>query len=234
MRAAIVDREATFLAIEKKNADAEAAYQRAIDKYPGALDTHIAYGDYWNGQKQTAKALDQWTLALGPNKDNPPALARLGTYYMQARQPAQAVQYLGKLAQASPDPKVFAMLGQAYTNVHDYAHARQACSTAYQMQPNPDALGCVAGADFELKQYKESAQIFDVLDGKIHAYLDQAPQLLFIAGKVYENTNQKPKALAEYGRLLRILKPGTSAYKQIQQTIAKLSTVKPPVKRKHG
>ncbi|GAC1659405.1 MAG: hypothetical protein NVS9B12_12500 [Vulcanimicrobiaceae bacterium] len=51
---------------------------------------------------------------------------------------------------------------------------------------------------------------------------------------MYENTNQKGKAVAEYGRLLRILKPGTSTYKQIQQTIAKLGPAKGASKTKHG
>ncbi len=233
-RAAIVDREAAFLASEKKNSDAEATFQRAIDKYPNSLDAHIAYGDYWRDQKQIGKAVDQWTLALGPNKDNGSALVRLGTYYMQAGKPAQAVPYLNKVAQNAPDPRVFAMLGQAYSSLHDYTRARAACSAAYQIQPNPDSLGCIAGADFELKRYKESAQIFDVLDSKVRQYMDQTPQLLFIAGKVYENTKQKGKAISEYGRLLRILKPGTATYKQIQQTIAKLGPSKSSSKTKHG
>ncbi|GAC1658757.1 MAG: hypothetical protein NVS9B12_11390 [Vulcanimicrobiaceae bacterium] len=233
-RAAITDREAAFLAGEKKFPDAEATYQRAIDKYPNVLDAHVSFGDYWKTQRQLPKAVDQWNLALGPNKDNPPALVRLGTYYLQSGRASQAVPYLGKLAQSNPDPQVFALLGQAYTNLHDYGHARQACSAAYQLQPNPDSLGCIAGADFELKKFKESAQIFDVLDSKVRGYLDQSPQLLFIAGKVYENTNQKGKAVAEYNRLLKIIKPGTPAYKQVQQIIVGLSKPSKANKTKHS
>jgi tetratricopeptide (TPR) repeat protein len=231
-RAQIAVREAAFLAIEKKNSDAEAAFIRAIATYPNSLQPHIAFGDYWNSQNQLQKAVDQWTLGLGANKDNPAALVRLATYDMKSGHPAQAIGYLRALAQANPDPQVLAMLGQAYTTTHDYGHAKGACQAAYQMQPNPDSLGCIAGADFELKNYKESAQIFDVLDSKVHAYLDQAPQLLFIAAKVYESTKQPGKAITEYSRLLRVMKPGTSDYRKIQQSIASLKTVKPA--KKHG
>ena len=223
-RAGIMVHEAAFLISEKKNSDAEATFLRAIAKFPGAPGPRIAFGDYLNSQNQLPKAVDQWTQALGPNGDNPAALVRLGTYNLRSNHGTQAVAYFKKLAEVAPDPQSFGMLGQAYTAVHDYSRARDACRQAYGMQPNPDSLGCIAGADFEMKNYKESAQIFDVLDARVHQFLDQNPQLLFIAGKVYENTNQKPKALAEYGRLLHLMRTGTPAYKQVQQIIAGLKT----------
>ncbi|MDP9110302.1 MAG: tetratricopeptide repeat protein [Candidatus Eremiobacteraeota bacterium] len=231
-RAQIAVREAAFLALEKKNSDAEAAFIRAIATYPNSLQPHLAYGDYWNSQNQIQKAVDQWNLALGPNKDNPAALVRLATYNMRTGHAAQALPYLKSLAQADPSAQVLAMLGQAYTSLHDYTNAKRACEAAYQSQPNPDSLGCVAGADFELKNYKESAAIFDVLDSRVHPFLDSNPQLLFIAAKVYESQKQPAKAVVEYGRLLKIMKPGTADYKKIQASIASLKTAKPA--KKHG
>jgi len=222
-RAGITDREANFLALEKKNGDAEATYQRAIAKYPSIGAAHIAYGDYWNTSNQIGKAVAEWTLGLGPDGNNPQALVRLGTYNLRSNHPTQAVQYLKKLADVSPDPQSLALLGQAYTFAHDYLHAKAACATAYRMQPSPEALGCVAGADFEIKNYKESAAIFDVLDARAHSFLDQSPQLLFIAGKVYQQTKQPAKASGEYRRLLKLIRPGTPAYKQVQKLIADLS-----------
>ena len=222
-RAGIIDREATFLAGEKKNTEAQAAFQRAIDRYPTVLAAHLTYGDYWNSQNQMANAVSEWTAALGPNKDNPAALIRLGSYNLRTGRTQQALDYLKTLTQTAPDQQSFNMLGQAYTYSHDYARAKDACRQSYQMQPNPAALGCIAGADFELKNFKESAAIFDVLDSRVRGYLDQNGQLLFIAGKVYERTNQKGKAVAEYKRLLALVRPGTPAYKQVQQSIKDLS-----------
>ncbi|MBV9148620.1 MAG: tetratricopeptide repeat protein [Candidatus Eremiobacteraeota bacterium] len=222
-RAGIIGREATFLASEKRNPEAQATFQRAIDRYPTVLTTHLTYGDYWNSQNQIAKAVAEWTAALGPNKDNPSALIRLGTYNLRSGHPGQAVDYLKTLTQAAPDQASFNLLGQAYTFNHDYGRAKDACRQSYQLQPNPAALGCIAGADFELKNFKESAAIFDVLDSRVRGYLDQNGQLLFIAGKVYERTNQKGKAVTEYKRLLALVRPGTPAYKQVQQTIKDLS-----------
>jgi tetratricopeptide (TPR) repeat protein len=225
-RAGIVDREAGFLASEKKSPEAQATFQRAIDRYPTVLSAHLTYGDYWNQQNQTGKAVAEWTAALGPNKDNPAALLRLGTYNLRSGHISQAVDYLKLLAQASPDQNSFNLLGQAYTYNHDYSRAKDSCRQAYQIQPNAPALGCIAGADYELKNYKESATIFDVLDARLHSFLDQNGQLLFIAGRVYERTNQKGKALTEYKRLLALMRPGTAAYKQVQQSIKDLSKAK--------
>lgn len=233
-KAGIIAQEASFLASEKKNSDAEAAFARGIAKYPTVLGTHIAFGDYWNNQKQIGKAIAEWQLGLGPNKDNPAALVRLGSYAMKTNNPAQAIEYLRKLAEVQPDPQGLAILGQAYTMRHDYANAKRACQGAYQMQPAPQSLGCIAGADFELKNYKESAQIFDLLDARVGQYLTSNPQLLYIAGKVYQNTNQPAKAKNEYSRLLKMMKPGTSSYKQVQQILASLNSKAPKGKTKHG
>ena len=222
-RAGLIDREATFLAGEKRNSEAQSAFQRAIDRYPTVLGAHLTYGDYWNQQNQTAKAVAEWTAALGPNKDNAAALLRLGTYNLRSGHVSQAIDYLKALTATAPDQNSFNLLGQAYTFSHDYGRAKDACRQSYQVQPNPAALGCIAGADFELKNYKESAAIFDVLDSRVRGYLDQNGQLLFIAGKVYERTNQKGKAVGEYRRLLAIVRPGTPAYRQVQQSIKDLS-----------
>jgi hypothetical protein len=54
-----------------------------------------------------------------------------------------------------------------------------------------------------------------------------------MAGDSYAHTNQKPKAVDSYKRLLKLMRPGTKTYKQIQAQIALLS--KPAAKgNKHG
>jgi len=53
--------------------------------------------------------------------------------------------------------------------------------------------------------------------------MDQNPQLLFVAGKCYEQTNQRSKALDAYKRLLPRLTKGSKDYTQVQGLIADLS-----------
>ncbi len=77
--------------------------------------------------------------------------------------------------QVSPDAQGFALLGQAYSRVHDYSGARDACGKSFEIQRSPVTLSCVAGADFELKNYKEAAQIFDALDKAAKGFLDGNP-----------------------------------------------------------
>jgi len=226
-RATITDVEARFLAAEKKNADAEATFQRAISKYPNSLDAHIAYGDYWSATNQMSKASAEWALALGPQKNYVPALQRLAAYSLKTNHVDAAISYLEKVVQQNPSLSVFMQLGQLFTYRHDYLHAHQACRDAYQMQPNVDALGCMAGADYGTKNYKEAAAIFDALDARVKTYLSRNGTLLYIAGKSYERTNQKAKALNEYKRLLSLLKPSSPGYKQVKAAIDGLSKASP-------
>ena len=166
------------------------------------------------------------------------ALLRLGEYYLRTDHPPQAIEYIKRLTEVQPDPQAFGLLGQAYTFTHDYRNAKDACVKSYQIQPSPDALGCIAGADFELKNFKESASIFDLLESHARGFTDSNPQLLFVEGKVYEQTNQKTKAVTAYKRLLVRIKPGTPDYKRIQDMIAALSKPTAPKKTdsktKHG
>jgi predicted Zn-dependent protease len=115
------------------------------------------------------------------------------------------------------------LLGQAYSFLHDYPAAKDACSQSFKLQRTPEMLGCIAGADYELKNYKEASQILDVLDNNAKGFLDQNPQLLFVAGKCYTQTNQRAKAASAYKRLLPMMKKGTKEYTEIQGYIADLS-----------
>ena len=104
---------------------------------------------------------------------------------MQGGRPNDSICYLRHYTQVSPDAQGFAILGQAYSRVHDYSGARDACGKSFELQRSPVTLSCVAGADFELKNYKEAAQIFDALDSAAKGFLDSNPPLLYIAAKSY-------------------------------------------------
>jgi cytochrome c-type biogenesis protein CcmH/NrfG len=147
---------------------------------------------------------------------------------------SDAISYLKQLSDVAPSAQTFALLGQAYVSVHDYSKAREACSRSFQLSRNPDTLGCIAGSDYSLKNFKEASQIFDILNSNVKPYMDRNPQLLYMAGASYARTNQKPKAVDSFKRLLKLMKPGTKTYKQIQAQIAMLSKPGSSKGNKHG
>jgi cytochrome c-type biogenesis protein CcmH/NrfG len=73
-----------------------------------------------------------------------------------------------------------------------------------------------------------------VLYAQVKGYMDRNPQLLYMAGDSYSKTKQPSKAVDSYKRLLKLLKPGTKVYKQIQSQIADLSKSTGSKKTKRG
>jgi tetratricopeptide (TPR) repeat protein len=222
-KAAIVIRKASYFVSEKKFAQAQSIFEKGISQYPASADLHLAYGDYWLSQKNTGNAQAQWKTALDVDKDNTQALLRLGQIAMQQTRYTDAIPYLKHLADVTPDPQAYAMLGQAYSFTHDYKDSKDSCIRSFQMQKQAATLACIGGADFELKNYKEAAAIFDALDQNAHGFLEQNPELLWVAGQSYERTHQKNKALSAYKRLLAEIPRGSKDYQHIQQQISQLN-----------
>ena len=93
---------------------------------------------------------------------------------MQQRKYQDGIGYLKRVHGSPPDPNAFALLGQAYSiSARLHRAAKDACSESFKLQRTPEMLGCIAGADYELKNYKEASQIFDVLDNNAKGFLDQ-------------------------------------------------------------
>jgi tetratricopeptide (TPR) repeat protein len=217
-KAAIMVRKATYFIAEKKYPQGEAVLTQIVTQYPKVPVGYVTYGDYYASVHQFDKASAQFQKAIALDPDNASALLGLGELSMQAGHATDATNYLKHYTQVNPDAQGFALLGQAYSQTHNYAGARDACGKSFEIQRSPDTLGCVGGADFELKNYKEAAQIFDVLDKGAHGYLDQNPTLLYIAAKSYAAANQCNKAVSAYKRLLPMMRKGTKEYGQIQKS----------------
>jgi tetratricopeptide (TPR) repeat protein len=226
----IVIRKGAYFAQEKKYPQAETVFLQGIAQYPKVPQIYDAYGDFLASQKNLDKAKTEWQAALAIDDTDVDALNRLSQLSMQQQKYQDAVGYLKRIVALQPDPTAFALLGQAYSFLHDYPDSKDACSASFKMQRTPEMLGCIAGADFELKNYKEAAQIFDVLDNNAHGFLEQNPQLLYVAGKCYTQTNQRDKAVSAYKRLLAIMKKGTKAYTEVQGYIADLNKPAPAKK----
>jgi len=233
-KVAIVARKAAYYVGEKKFSQAETVFLQGIAQYPKVPQIYVAYGDYLASQKNLDKAKVQWQTALSIDGSDTDALNRLGQLALQEQKYQDAVNYLKQFTTLQPDPAAFAMLGQAYSFLHDYPDSKDACSKSFQMQRTPDSLGCIAGADYAMKNYKEASQIFDVLDNNAKGFLDQNPELLYIAGRSYEQTKQREKAANAYKRLLPMVRKGTKQYSEIQHWIADLSkpAPKPAPKKK--
>ncbi len=203
-KVAIMIRKAGYFVQEKKDAQGVAIFQQMTQQFPKVPAGFVSYGNYLATQRQYGQAATQWQAALALDPNSSGALIGLGEVSMQAGKLSDSVNYLKHYTQVSPDAQGFALLGQAYSRAHDYTGARDACGKSFEIQRNPETLGCVAGADFELHNYKEAAQIFDALDKAAKGFLDANPPLLYIAAKSYAGASQCEKATAAYKRLLAL------------------------------
>jgi tetratricopeptide (TPR) repeat protein len=231
-KVAIMVRKASYFVQEKKNAQAVAIFQQMTTQFPKVPAGFDAFGDYYASVRQYDRAVTQWQAALALDPNNAGALMGLGEVAMQDGKFDQSIAYLRHYTQISPDAQGFALLGQAYSRVHDYSGARDACGKSFELQRSPATLSCVAGADYELKNYKEAAQIFDVLDRAAKGFLDSNPPLLYMAAKSYAAANQCSKSVAAYKRLLPMMKKGTKDYTVVQK--GSQDTCKPAATKHSG
>lgn len=226
-KASVLVRKALMFSNARKQSDAQATFQNAIGQYPRIGSLHTAFGEYYLSQRDQRRAEQEFLSALRVDKTDVNALMDMVQLKQAQGRMIDAIGYLKQVTQVAPSAPSYALLGQAYVTQHDYKNAKDACLKSFQIQRTPDTLGCIAGSDYSMKNYKEAAQIFDILNGNIREYMDRNPQLLYMAGVSYTQTNQKPKALDSYKRLLKVMKPGTKEYKQIQSQIAALSKPSP-------
>jgi len=213
----IMIHKAGYFIAEKKDPQGVAILQQMTTQFPKVPQGFVAFGDYYATQRQYDRAIAQWQSALALDPNNSAALLGLGQVSLQNGRLNDSINYLRHYTQVQPDAQGFALLGQAYSRVHDYSGARDACSKSFELQRSPVTLSCVAGADFELRNYKEAAQIFDALQRAAKNFLDNNPELLYIAAKSYSGSNQCSKAVATYKLLLPMMKKGTKDYDTIRK-----------------
>lgn len=233
-RAAVMVRKAGMYAAANEQPQAEGVFEAAIKQYPAISSLRTAYGEYWIAQHQPQRAQQQFLAAIAIDHTDVSALLDMARLKISQNQITDAIGYLKQLTNVAPSAQSFALLGEAYVSAHDYGNARKACSQSFSYQRVPDTLGCIAGADYNLHNYKEAAQIFDLLNSRVKPFMDGNPQLLYMAAASYAHLNQKQKAVSAYRQLLSKIRPGTPAYKNIQKQIAQLSRRPPPKKvKKH-
>lgn len=228
-KASVMVQKALMYAAAKQPAQAQGVFQTAIAQYPAVSSLHVAFGEYYMGIHDQGHAEQQFLAALQVDRGDVNALFDLAQLKEAQGRITDAVMYLKQLADVAPSAQTFGLLGQGYIQLHDYSKAKDACSHSFQMDRTPDSLACIAGSDFSLKNYKEAAQIFEIIDTQARPYMDHNPQMLYMMGFSFAQDKNKSKALDAYTRLLKMLKPGTKQYKEIQTQIASLNS-KPTAK----
>jgi tetratricopeptide (TPR) repeat protein len=220
-QAGVVDQMGLVYAREKQNTDADAAFRRAIDSYGNLPQSHLAYGDYLQATNDKAGALREWTTAVGPNRDNPEALARLGQTAAESNDFNKAVDNYKRLTEVDAnDPRAYMLLGQAYLAAKNPNPARDAFKASFNLAKTPDALVGLAAADQASKNWPEAVEIYETLDKNAQPLVKANPGILYSMATAYQGANQPQKAKATYVRFLTFLKPGTQGYTQVQQIIA--------------
>jgi len=228
-KASVLIEESRVYEHEKMTAETETAIKRAVTAYPKVAAVHLAYGDYLAGKKDQAGAATEWTTALGDKRDNPDALQRLGVLAVSQNKPGDALGYFYRLAQISPnEPNVFAQIGQIEADQKHWDKARDAYRRAFELTHAPQPLAGLAVTDYQLKNFKECAQISDALDKNAASFLKQQPQFLLVMGKCYTSFGQKDKARGAYVRFQAYVKPGSDAAKELQKLINGLNTLPQP------
>jgi len=228
-RAAVTDQIALAYAREKDDTDADATYHKAIDSFGNLAPAHIAYGDYLAAKNDKNGAAREWTSALGPNRDNPEALARLGQVALQGNDFNKAADNYTRLTEVdSNDPRAYLLLGQAQMAGKNFNAARDTFKAAYNLAHSADALVGLASADQGSRNYTEAIQIYEALDKNAAPLVKANPSLLYNMGQAYQGANQQQKAKGAYVRFLTFLKPNTQGYTEVKQLIANIDRPNKP------
>ncbi|HTU81187.1 MAG TPA: tetratricopeptide repeat protein [Candidatus Acidoferrales bacterium] len=225
--------KAGYFIAEKKYPQGEAVLTQVTSQFPKVSAGFVAYGDYYAAMHQYSRAMQEWQQALTVDPDSAGALLGMGQISMQNGKATDSVNYLKHYTQVSPDAQGYALLGQAYSMTHDFSGMKDACEKSFEIQRAPETLSCVAGADFELRNYKEASQIFDVLNRAAKNYMDHDAQLLFMSAKSYQANNECAKAHDAYQRLLNMpgFKTQTKEYQTVQKAAADPCGTQPKKKK---
>jgi tetratricopeptide (TPR) repeat protein len=193
---------------------------------------HIAYGDYLVSiAKDTSAGLAEWKTALGSKNDNPDALGRLAQYSLSQNKAQDAMGYLKRLTQVTPDdPRGWLTLGQVQAQSRQYADARVSFQTAFALQHTPQALAGLGSVDLELRNYRECEQVFQAIDRGAPDVFKTQPQLLYVYGKCAQGNSDKQISLNAFMRFKPYVKPGSQLDRELQDAIRSVSGKPSPKK----
>lgn len=211
---------------EKMFDQALAILKRGETTYPKSPAIHLAYGDYNVAvAKNQSAAESEWKTALGPNRDNPDALTRLGELALTQKKTADAIGYFKRLTEVVPnDPSSWSTLAQVYVQNAKYNDGREAFRHSFALARTPQSLAGVGSADLQLGNVKECTQIFDAIDKGAANFMKANPQLYYVYGKCAFQSGDRPRALVAYTKLKPFVKPGTPLATEVNKTLKNLNS----------
>ena len=225
-KAAVLIEENTLYTTEKMNDQAAATLKRAETAYPNVPAVHLAYGDYDASIGKNPQAAEaEYKTALGPNRDVPEALSRLGQLALQQRKGADALGYFKRLTEVAPnDPNAWFTLGQVYNANSRFQDARGAYAHSFGLQQTPQALAGLGAADLALRNYKECTRVFQAINRGALDLMKANPSLFYAYGKCAEGNNDKVLARNAYQQLKPYVKPGTQLDADVNRALQRLGS----------
>jgi Flp pilus assembly protein TadD len=232
-KVAVIDQEAILYANEKMDAEATAAYQRALTQFPNVMSGHTAYGEYLVAKNDKAGAEREFIAGAGSNRDQVDALARLGQLYASQNQIPKAIEQFKRVTEiAQNDPRAHLLLGASYSANRQFDKARDEYKTSYNLQHTPDALLGLGQADLQVRNYTECSQVYDALDKGAPDLSRKNPSILYGLGQCYQGAKQPDKAKAAYQKLLSYVPPKSQAANQIKSLIDAIDRQQKPAPKK--
>ncbi len=240
-KAAVLVQEFTLYRDEKMKDQALAVLNRAEQTYPTIAAVHLAFGDYYVSMADDRNSAErEWKTALGPQRDNPDALQRLGELAIAEGKKADALGYFKRLSEVAPnDPGVWNALAQVQADNGDYNDARASYRHSYDIVQTPQSLAGLGTTDLQLRNFKECSKIFAAIDQNAPDFMKQYPQLLYVDGKCASANGDKAQARSAYTRFKAFVKPGSQLALEIAKALSNLNSTgaaprpKPSAKPSH-
>jgi len=146
------------------DADAEAAYRRALDKTPTNIDAIAGLSHVLVKEKKIADAEALLSAALKSNPDDPRLVSQLAVLYAAEEKADQAIPLIEKLRASRPalaaDPQLSAMLAHLYSINNDYAKAEALDRASLTKAPDdPELLDDLGTALVKQQKYAEAEAV---------------------------------------------------------------------------
>jgi tetratricopeptide (TPR) repeat protein len=203
------------LYLDKNMVDqARQQFAQAIKDHPKAPEPWALQAEYDQLHKNYAQSEQEFQQAIALAPTNMTLQFEYGRLELLAlHHPTKAQDAFSRVVNAQPtNAEALYWLGQSYADQGQWAQARDEFQQSFEIAHTYQGLFNLGLAYFNLKQYKESRQIFVALS----THQDKAhpdPQLWFLLGETYRHLGDKKDATAAYKRYLSYVPSGDGADK---------------------
>jgi tetratricopeptide (TPR) repeat protein len=189
-------------------------FAQAIKDHPKAPEPWALQAEYDQRVKNYTQAEKEFEQAIALAPTNLTLLFEYGRLELMAlHHPVKAQDAFSRVVNGQPNnPEALFWLGQAYADQGQWAQAKDEFQQSFEIAHTYQGLFNLGLAYFNLKEYKESRQIFEALS----THQDKAhpdPQLWFLLGETYRHLGDKKDATAAYKRYLSYVPSGDGATK---------------------